>query len=58
MDYDNRTASVRVAGVVDETVGPLRNAVTGDPIAHCLQLPNGFEFTEAEVAKRQNQNDG
>ncbi len=50
MDYDNRTASVRVPGVVDETVGPLRNAVTGDAHRALLKLPNGFEFTEAEVA--------
>jgi hypothetical protein len=50
MDYDNRTASVRVAGVVDETVGPLRNAVTGAAFRALLKLPNGFEFTEAEVA--------
>lgn len=50
IDYDNRTASVRVPDVVDETVGPLRNAVTGDPHRALLKLPNGFEFTEAEVA--------
>jgi len=50
LDYDNRTASVRIPGVIDEKVGPLRNAVTGDPHRALLKLPNGFEFTEAEVA--------
>src|SRR5437867_2154388 len=49
MDYDNRTASVRVAGVVDETVGPLRNQVTGNPSRARITLPAGFEFTDAEV---------
>jgi hypothetical protein len=49
-DYDTRTASVRVAGILDESIGPLRNAVTGDPHRALIRLPNGFEFTDAEVA--------
>lgn len=50
IDYDNRTGSVRVPGVLEETIGPLRNAVTGDPHRALIRLPNGFEFTDAEVA--------
>jgi len=49
-DYDARTASMRIAGVLDETIGPLRNAVTGDPHRALIRLPNGFEFSDAEVA--------
>ncbi|MND01193.1 hypothetical protein D3C83_200870 [compost metagenome] len=30
IDYENRVASVKVPGVVDGNIGPLRNAVTGD----------------------------
>src|SRR5258706_6302338 len=50
MDLENRTATVRVKGIVDETVGPLRNQVTGNPSRARITLPAGFEFTEAEVA--------
>ena len=50
MDVENREGSVRVPGLVEETVGPLRNAVTGLPSRARINLPNGFEFTEAEVA--------
>jgi hypothetical protein len=49
-DYGNRTADVRVPGVVEESIGPLRNAVTGEPHRALIRLPNGFEFSEAEVA--------
>ena len=50
IDIENRRASVRVPGVVDETVGPLLNAVTGQPHRARMTLPVGFEFTDAEVA--------
>jgi hypothetical protein len=49
-DYDNRTASVHVPGVVEESIGPLRNVVTGDPHRALIRLPNGLEFSDAEVA--------
>jgi len=50
MDVESREGSVRVPGLVEETVGPLRNAVTGLPSRARIDLPNGFEFTQAEVA--------
>jgi len=49
-DYDNRTATVHIPGVMEQSIGPLRNAVTGDPHRALIRLPNGFEFTDAEVA--------
>jgi hypothetical protein len=57
-DYDNRKASIRVPGIVDQTVGPLRNAITGDPHRALLRLPNGFEFTDAEVASGRTKSTG
>jgi hypothetical protein len=57
-DYDQRVASLRVAGVVDETIGPLRNAVTGDPHRALIRLPNGFEFSDAEVASGRTKTSG
>jgi hypothetical protein len=50
IDVDKRTASVRVAGVVDGRIEPIKNPVTGAESRARINLPNGFEFTEAEVA--------
>jgi hypothetical protein len=49
-DYDSRTATLRVPDLMEQSIGPLRNAVTGDPHRALIRLPNGFEFTDAEVA--------
>jgi hypothetical protein len=50
MDYENRTASLRVPGLLDTLVSPIRNIVKGNPHRVRINLPDGFEFTEAEVA--------
>lgn len=50
IDYENRRASVRVRDVVEGTVGPILNPVTGKPNRARVTLPAGFEFTEAEFA--------
>ena len=50
IDVNERMATVRVAGVVDGKVEPIRNPVTGAPSRARINLPNGFEFTQAEVA--------
>ena len=47
---DERTARVRVGGILDGTVSPIRNAVPGAASRVRVTLPNGFEFTEAEFA--------
>lgn len=50
IDVENRLASVSVPDVVEGTIGPILNPVTGKPSQARLTLPNGFEFTEAEFA--------
>jgi hypothetical protein len=50
IDVDKRLANVRVAGLVDGKIEPIRNPVTGAESRARINLPNGFEFTEAEVA--------
>lgn len=50
IDVDRRLATVRVAGVVDGKIEPIRNPVTGAESRARINLPNGFEFTAAEVA--------
>ncbi|GAA0709974.1 DUF1326 domain-containing protein [Dokdonella soli] len=50
IDVDARSARVRVPGLLEASVEPIRNPVTGDAQQARLTLPNGFEFTEAEFA--------
>ncbi len=50
VDIDRRIGRVRVAGVMDTKVEPIRNPVTGDEHRVRVILPNGFEFGEAEFA--------
>jgi hypothetical protein len=49
-DFKARTATMRVPGVLDAAVSPIRNAVTGAEQEARLTLPKGFEFTEADFA--------
>ena len=50
IDVNARTAKVRVPGLIDCDIEPIKNPVTGDPQQARVILPNGFEFTEAEFA--------
>jgi hypothetical protein len=43
-DIDERTATIRVPGLVDGVVSPITNAKTGLPHRVRVDLPNGFEF--------------
>lgn len=49
-DLEARTARLRVPGVIEIDVEPIRNPVTGAPHYPRVVLPNGFEFKEAEFA--------
>ena len=50
MDYDRRTANVRIPGILESRTQPIRNPVTGEEHRARIVLPNGFEFKEAEIA--------
>ncbi len=50
MDADAREATVAVAGILDGTVSPIRNPVTGLASRARVTLPMGIEFTDAECA--------
>lgn len=45
-----RSASLRVAGLVESRIEPIRNPVTGAEHSVRVVLPNGFEYREAEYA--------
>jgi hypothetical protein len=49
-DPGARTGTGRVAGMIEVTVGPIRNPVTGAPQRAQIALPDGFEFRTAEMA--------
>jgi hypothetical protein len=48
-DRERRTASLTLPGMVEYRAEPIRNPVTGDEHRARIQLPNGFEYREAEV---------
>jgi hypothetical protein len=51
MDIDGRTAQVTIPGVVEGRGEPIVNAVTGKTHRARINLPNGFEYTTAEVGR-------
>lgn len=49
-DIENRTGGFTIPGLMKLSLEPIRNPVTGKPHRARIQLPEGFEFREAEVA--------
>jgi len=50
VDMEARTGSLRIPGLVETTVGPLKNPVTGAEHRARIDLPMGKEFHLGEVA--------
>jgi hypothetical protein len=50
VDREARTGSIRIDGIVESRAEPIRNPVTGDEHRVRIDLPNGFEFKQAEIA--------
>ena len=48
IDEKSGTASVRVPGVLEGAVEPIKNPITGAPHRARVTLPTGFEYAEAE----------
>jgi hypothetical protein len=57
-DMEARTGRVRVAGVLETDVEPIRNPVTGSPLRAKVLMPEGFEYHEAEYASGATQGTG
>jgi hypothetical protein len=47
---ERRVASISIAGIAESRVEPIKNPVTGEEHRARIVLPDGFEYTEAEVA--------
>lgn len=50
VDLEGRTASLRVPDLIETELEPLKNPVTGADHRARIDLPNGLEFRQAEVA--------
>lgn len=51
IDVSGRRANLRIDDLMASEGEPLRNPVTGDEFRACLQLPAGFEYSEAEFGR-------
>jgi hypothetical protein len=49
-DFEKRTGRFKVGEIMEMSLEPIRNPVTGAEHAAQIRLPNGFEFREAEMA--------
>ncbi len=49
VDVDERTARLKIDGVVESTGEPIRNPVTGNIHRARIDLPHGFEYALAEM---------
>ncbi len=51
MDMETRRGRMRVPGVFETVAGPITNPVSGQEHRARIELPHGFEFRVAEMAK-------
>jgi len=51
VDVDGRKGEIKVPGFIDARGEPIRNPVSGDPHRVRINLPQGFEYTVAEVGR-------
>jgi hypothetical protein len=48
-DRDKRVAELKIPGLGEFRVEPIKNPVTGEEHRAAIKLPNGFEYKEAEM---------
>jgi len=49
IDVDGRIANIKIDGLVESTGRPIISAFSGEPARSRINLPNGFEYTFAEM---------
>jgi len=50
IDVDGRTADLKIKDLVESSGRPIISAFNGEPVRARINLPNGFEYTVAEMA--------
>jgi hypothetical protein len=58
LDLEKRIGRVRIPGVIDTSIEPIRNPVTGNEHRVSVHLPEGFEYHQAEYASGSTRADG
>ncbi|MEM7191649.1 MAG: DUF1326 domain-containing protein [Pseudomonadota bacterium] len=58
IDVEKRTGTVRVDGLVEMHGEPIRNPVTGEEHRARIDLPNGFEYSIAEMGSGTSRSEG
>ena len=58
LDLEKRIGRVRIPGVIDTSIEPIRNPVTGQEHRVSLVLPEEFEYHEAAFASGSTRADG
>jgi hypothetical protein len=51
VDVDARTATLKIPGLVEARGEPIRNPVTGQAHQARIDMPDGFEYVQAEVGR-------
>ena len=51
IDIEGRKADLSIPGLVEATGRPMISPFNGEPMRHGIHLPNGFEYTYAEVGQ-------
>jgi hypothetical protein len=54
VDREKRKATIRIPGIADSDIEPIRNPVTGEEHRARIALPHGFEYKEAEMGNTVN----
>jgi hypothetical protein len=54
VDREKRRATIRIPGIADSDIEPIRNPVTGEEHRARIALPHGFEYKEAEMGNTVN----
>ncbi len=58
LDMDRRLGRLKIEGVLDTRISPIRNPVTGAEHRARVVLPEGFEYREAEYASGETHSPG
>jgi len=58
LDLEKRIGRVRIPGVIETSIEPIRNPITGKEHRVSVNLPEGFEYHQAEYASGSTRADG
>ncbi|HEY2444960.1 MAG TPA: DUF1326 domain-containing protein [Rhizomicrobium sp.] len=58
INVDKRRASLKVPGYIDQRGEPIVNPITGSEFRGRIDLPNGFEYTLAEIGRGWSKTEG